>query len=453
MNRVLVVGFGVTGRSLARWFAARGAAVVAVTDGVADVDAARADAARLGTQLEVAPDGHRLAALVQAVDAVIPSPGVPPSHPVHALAAEAGVAVVSELDLAYDEAEAAGVRMVAITGTNGKTTVTTLVAAMLERSGVPALAAGNIGLPVLDAIQAAAALGAGAVLVAEVSSFQLARVGRFRPFVGTWLNFSADHLDWHPTLEDYAAAKARLWRHQGPGDVAVVNADDAVVMGAVAAIAKGVRVVRFGHGAADWRVGPRGISGPGEIEIARGDLVRALPHDLDNAAAAVATALAAGADLMAVRAVLAESAPLPHRVQLVASGPGVDWYDDSKATTPASVLAAVAGFGSVVLIAGGQNKGLDLRALAGTVPPVRAVVAIGASAAEVEFAFGGVVPLRRAHSMAEAVAAAADLAQDGDAVLLSPGCASFDWYRSYAERGEEFSRLARQHVEKGATPC
>jgi UDP-N-acetylmuramoylalanine--D-glutamate ligase len=183
------------------------------------------------------------------------------------------------------------------------------------------------------------------------------------------------------------------------------------------------------------------------------DLPRGLPHDVSNSLAAAAVAMSAGATPEACRAALSSVGPLPHRVARVASAGGIDWYDDSKATTPASVLAAVAGFPSVVLIAGGRNKGLDLSVLASTVPPVRAVVAIGEAASEVEQAFSGAAPTTVARSMQEAVDRAAGWARPGDSVLLSPGCASFDWYRSYAARGDDFARIVKARTEQGGPSC
>jgi UDP-N-acetylmuramoylalanine--D-glutamate ligase len=338
----------------------------------------------------------------------------------------------------------------AITGTNGKTTVTTLVAAMLRASGRRAVAAGNIGVPLIEAVRSDAE-----VAVAEVSSFQLQFTETFRPAVSCWLNLAPDHLDWHPSLAHYRDAKARIWANQRHGDTAVVNADDAVVSSAARDIPQGVRVLSFGmrqdadfHQEGDHLAGPDG----GTLLPIR-DLPRALPHDVANALAAAAVALSAGATPAGCRQGLVGTPLLPHRVSLVAEGAGVRWYDDSKATTPASVLAAVAGFPSVVLIAGGRNKGLDLRALAATVPPVRAVVAIGEAAPEVEAAFAGLVPVRSAGTMDAAVGAAASVARPGDAVLLSPGCASFDWYTSYAARGEHFASLVSRHIETRERAC
>ena len=426
-GRAVIVGMGVTGRAASVALRSRGWDVVVVEDrprpGLAEEVAAVG--ARLGTEADV--DGAGL---------VVPSPGVPPHHPLLARAAAGAVPVLSEVELAWRWASSPS--MVAVTGTNGKTTVTTLVAAMLVRSGRRAVAAGNIGLPLIEAVQRPVD-----VVVAEVSSFQLHWTEAFRPDVATWLNFAEDHLDWHPDLFHYAEAKARIWRQQGSGDVAVANADDPVVLEAATA-ARG-RVVTFGSAAgADFRVERGAIWGPEGPVIPLDRLRRALPHDVANALASTATAMAAGAAAEACAAVLAEFAGLPHRVELVGEAGGVRWYDDSKATTPAAVLAAIQGFDSAVLIAGGRNKGLDLRVLSRAAPRLRGVVAIGESAGEIADAFEGSVPVVRAATMAAAVKAAAAAAEEGDAVLLSPACASQDWYTDYRERGEDFAREVRR---------
>lgn len=444
--RYLVVGFGVTGRAVAAWARSVGAHAVVVEDrpGPGTADAAGA----LGVDLVAGPSAERLADLVASADVVVPSPGVPVEHPVYALAERAGRPVLSEIELAYSRLEARGggaPTLVAITGTNGKTTVTTLVTAMLQASGVIAIAGGNIGRPLIEAV----AEDAGAV-VAEVSSFQLQFTDRFRPRVSCWLNLSADHLDWHPDLGHYAAAKARIWANQGAGDTAVYALGDAVVSAAAARLAPGVDRIAFDldDPAAGYRVESGRLCAEevgGFLDVA--ELPRALPHDLTNSLAAAAVARAAGADWDGIADALRRTLPLAHRVQLVGEGDGVRWFDDSKATTPASVLAAVSGFASVVLIAGGRNKGLDLGPLSAAVPPVHAVVAIGESAGEVSAAFEGRVSVVQATSMAEAVASAAETAKPGDAVVLSPGCASFDWYGSYAERGDHFAALVRERPE------
>lgn len=448
---VVVVGFRLTGRAVAGYLAGRGEPIVIVEDD--PTDERRQQAAALGAEFLARPGLDELRPVLARSSLVVPSPGIPPAHPVYRAAAEAGVPVHSELELGWERLAArppaARPRLVAVTGTNGKTTVTSLVAAMLVQSGRVAVAVGNIGLPLVDA----ATLDAD-VLVAEVSSFQLQFTERFHPAVSCWLNLAEDHLDWHPTADHYAAAKARIWANQGPGDVAVVNAADPVVLAATRdprhGLPAGVTRVTFagpGPGAApgtgDWRLDGDQLTGPDGIRLVSvGEMVRALPLDIANALAAAATALAAGASVDGCREALRQFIGLPHRVELVAECDGVQWYDDSKSTTPASVLAAVAGFESVILIAGGRNKGLDLGVLAQAAPPVRAVVTIGEAAGEVARAFAGRVPVTNADNMATAVALAAAAAVPGDAVLLSPGCASFDWYRSYAERGEQFTALA-----------
>jgi UDP-N-acetylmuramoylalanine--D-glutamate ligase len=205
-------------------------------------------------------------------------------------------------------------------------------------------------------------------------------------------------------------------------------------------------VVTFGADG-DYRVaGGHLVAGSGEPIVSVSELPRQLPHELANGLAASAVAVAAGADLDACRQVLTGFQGLPHRVALIGDAGGVRYYDDSKATTPASVLAALEGFPSVVLVAGGRNKGLDLGVLARGVDRVRAVVAIGDAAGEVVAAFSGLRPVTVADSMDGAVDAAARAAQPGDVVLLSPGCASFDWYSSYAERGDDFVRAVHERV-------
>jgi UDP-N-acetylmuramoylalanine--D-glutamate ligase len=453
----VVVGFGVTGQAVARALVEAGDDVVVIEDQPADT--ARQVADGIGVRLVSVDDPAELAGLIGGASMVVPSPGVPVSHPVYKAAAEALVPVVSEIELAWRRLQrkgSAAPELVAITGTNGKTTVTTLVTAMLHASGRRAVAAGNIGLPLIDAVEQPTE-----VIVGEVSSFQLQFTEGFRPAVSCWLNVAEDHLDWHPTMDHYTAAKERIWAAQQAGDVAVFNADDARVVAAAVHIPEGVHRTTFSiQGPADFAFDSvrSELLGPDGGVIAPVDgLPRRLPHDLANDLAAAAVAVAAGATVAGCREALQRFAGLPHRVELIGQADGVSWYDDSKATTPASVLAAVAGFDSVVLIAGGRNKGLDLGSLSRSVPPVRAVVAIGEAAGEIEAAFSGLVPVEVATSMSAAVKAAEGVARPGDAVLLSPGCASFDWYRSYGQRGDQFATLVRDRtggstVESGLGP-
>jgi UDP-N-acetylmuramoylalanine--D-glutamate ligase len=424
--RALVAGYGVTGRAALKALVGRGWEVDVIDE------AAEAPVLASPARLHHRPGADEMRTLVAAADRVVVSPGIPVTHPIFALA---GDKAISEIELGW---EWATVPIVAVTGTNGKTTVVTLITEMLQRSGLSALSAGNIGLPLVEAVDENVG-----VLVVEVSSFQLELTRRFRPQLAVWLNLSEDHLDWHPDMDHYAAAKARIWANQGAQDVTVVNATDEAVMRAVRDPRRGSRArqVSFGGESSDWSVSGEELLAPeGRLLVRTSDMPRALPHDILNGLAAAAAAVEAGADLAACGGVLRAFKGLPHRVTLVAERGGVRYFDDSKATTPASVAAALSGFDSAVLIAGGRNKGLNLGPLSQFVPRLRAVVSIGEAAAEVEAVFTGAVPVERAGSMDEAVLMASRAARAGDAVVLSPGCASYDWYRSYAERGDDFTR-------------
>jgi UDP-N-acetylmuramoylalanine--D-glutamate ligase len=384
--------------------------------------------------------------LAAAADLVVPSPGVPERHPAIAAARRSDVPVRSEIDLA---AELGGPVLVAVTGTNGKTTVTTLTAAILNDAGIRAVAAGNIGRPLLEAVNDHVD-----VVVAEVSSFQLVfTTEAFRPRAAALLNLGSDHLDWHRTFDAYARAKTNVFAHQGTDDVLVFNADDPVVAG-LASGAPGrripfstVRDAATGYRLVDTAAGTLLIGDDGEELVALEALVRRTAPDLSNALAATALARDLGADVDAVRRTLTGFAGLAHRLHLVAEHAGVRYLDDSKATNVHATLAAVRGLDRVVLIAGGRNKGLDLAELAVLAPQLQAVIAIGEAAGEISDAFEGVVPVTVAGSMRDAVRSASQLAKPGDVVLLSPACASFDWYSSYAARGDDFAREVRGLVE------
>jgi len=446
-DRSVVVGLGVTGRAVLRALARRGHEVVAVDDRPGPD--ALAAAAEVGVGVVEAPDAGGLAALLDGAAEVLPAPGLPDRHPVFAAAAAAGVPVRSELDLAarWDRRP-----VVAVTGTDGKTTVTELTTRILVASGVEAVACGNTETPLVVAIDDPGT----EVFVVEASSFRLLHSERFAPRAAAWLNFAPDHLDNHRSLAEYEAAKARIWRWQGAGDVAIGNAGDPVVARHLAGAP--ARHETFSvTGPADWRLEGGALVAPGgDVVVAVDDLPRRFAHDLANGLAAAALARPAGGSLAGAADALRAFRGLPHRLALVGDAGGVRWYDSSKATTPhaalndVSVVAPVVD-GRVVLVAGGRNKGLDLSVLAAA-PGLRAVVAIGEAAEEVAAAFEGACPVVRAASMAEAVAAARDLALVGDAVVLAPGCASFDWYRSYGERGDDFARLVGEIHHSGAEP-
>ncbi len=433
----LVLGLGVTGRAVTEALTRRGSEVVVAED--RPTEAHRALAAELSVELLESPDRARMEDALAGAEVLLPSPGVPDRHPLFALATAAGVPVRSEFDLA---AEWDDRPLAAVTGTNGKTTVTHLVADMLTRSGVAAAEAGNVEVPLVAAIDDATV----DVFVVEASSFRLGHTHHWAPRVGAWLNFAPDHLDVHADLEAYEAAKARLWADQGPDDVAVANNDDPVV----ARHRGAARRLTFSlDDVADATVVDGDLVVMGEHLLPVAELGRRLRHDQANALAASLVALTSGATPEGVVEALIAFDGLPHRVQLVAEQGGVSWYDDSKATTPHATRAAVDGFPSVVLIAGGRNKGIDLSDLVGPDASLRGVVAIGEAAGEVAAAVSGIAPVKEASSMDDAVADAAAFAQAGDAVLLSPGCASFDWYSSYGERGDDFARAVRALLGRG----
>lgn len=442
-ERSVVVGLGVTGRAVLGALLRRGHDVVAVDDRPGpDAVAAARDG---GVELVQAPDADALAGVVAGADEVLPAPGLPDHHPVFAIAAAAGVPIRSELDLAarWDDRP-----VVAATGTDGKTTVTELAARILVASGVEAVVCGNNETPLVTAIDDPAT----DVFVVEASSFRLAHSERFAPTAAVWLNFAPDHLDSHRSLADYEEAKARIWRWQRPVDVAIGNARDPVVARHLRD-APARHETFAAHGDADWRVAGDELVGPdGAAVVAVEELPRRFAHDLGNALAATALARPVGGTDAGAAQALRSFRGLPHRLALVADHGGVRWYDSSKATTPHAALNDVSVVGTAVLLAGGRNKGLDLSVLADASPTVRAVIAIGDAADEVAAAFAGRRPVVRATSMAEAVAAAADLAQPGDAVVLAPGCASFDWYGSYGERGDDFAAEVHHLLRDGVHP-
>jgi UDP-N-acetylmuramoylalanine--D-glutamate ligase len=434
----LVYGLAVAGRSTAQFLASRGEPLVLADDRVSPAHAEFA--ASLGAELLEGPEAAMSCARRMGEFArIAPSPGVPESHPVIVSALRAKSEIVSEIELAYRHEQASGQPrpVVAVTGTDGKTTTTLMAAAMLSASGRKAAAVGNTETPwveVLDEAHDCFAL--------ECSSFRLQWTRDLRAQAATWLNFAPDHLDWHRDLESYRAAKERVWAAARAGDVAVAPVRDASIVASARGTA--ARTVTFGLESGDYRVEAGALVGPRGRIVDIGQLSRALPHDLTNALAASALVLESGlATVEGVANALARYRHAPHRIELVATVDGVSYYDDSKATSPHASQAALGSFERIVLIAGGKNKGLDLSSMASQPRRMRAVVAIGHSAALVAAAFAGVCAVEYADSMESAVRAARRLAQPGDAVLLSPGCTSYDWYSNYGERGDDFARCVR----------
>ena len=438
----LVFGLGIAGTAVARALVRRGIEPVLVDD--KDDPRHRQLASELGVSFHSAPDLGTLSGLVKSADFIMPAPGIPETHPLFAVAHDLGREMLSEVELAYrwEQERRGGPRpMIGITGTDGKTTTTLLAAAMIRESGQRVAAVGNTETPLIAALEEDVD-----VFVVECSSFRLALTRDFRVEAGVWLNLAPDHLDWHRDMDSYRASKARIWSASRPDDVAVAPSSDPSIV--AAARASQARVVTFGTGEVDdysFANGRLVASGVEIVEVSA--MPRALPHDITNSLAAAAAVLESGTGSMSgVSSALATFRPSHHRIEFVAEANGIAWYDDSKATSPHAVSTALRAFGSIVLIAGGRNKGLDLAGIAQAGSAVKAVVGIGESGPDIVGHFAGRCPSALAGSMDEAVAKAASFARHGDVVLLSPGCTSFDWYRNYEERGRDFADAVRRHL-------
>jgi UDP-N-acetylmuramoylalanine--D-glutamate ligase len=436
-RRFVVIGAGVAGRAAAGVLAGRGADVL-VTES-ARVPGPQADELRsLGVRVE---DGGHATEHLDGASAVIASPGVPERADVLRWTADRGIDVWSELDVGV---LLCTVPYVAVTGTNGKSTTTTMVATMMRASGLDAVACGNIGHPF-----SVAAVEAHDALAVEASSFQLRFHHWLRPRVSALLNLAPDHIDWHGTLDAYVRAKARIFELQSGDDVHVGNAGDA----AASRVSHEARCRTVWFRAAPPREGEVGLIG-GEVVARLDDEVRLGQPSLDgegfraDAAAAAAVALSFGLDADAVREGIARTLPLAHRGQEVARVGAVRFLDDSKATNVHAALNALAGRSDVVLIAGGLAKGATLSPLRQGLSSLAAVVAMGEAAPELHELFDGRVPVVTAASIEEAVRAAYELAAPNRTVLLAPACASWDMFHDYGERGERFTAAARSIADE-----
>jgi len=455
LGDILVLGLGASGRASARYCAARiggevDSVTVVDTADTAELRAVAADLERIGVATRLGSDsldGHW--------NLCIASPGIPPHAPIMIAARSCCDEVVSEIEFAYRRSASP---WVAITGTNGKTTTTALVAHLLNSAGIPARAVGNIGSPAIEAVDTA---GDYEVLVAEVSSFQLALTSTFHPRVAVLLNITPDHVDWHGSLESYAADKAQVFANLGPADVAVIDVDDAGSAPYASTVtAAGVPVVRVSLSRA-YADGATMSDGALVLET-RGGALRLVdaeellirgPHNVSNALAAAATAHALGVSPTDLQWGLRSFSPIEHRLEPVGDVGGVEWFNDSKATNPDAVLKALAAFDDrpLVLLLGGRNKGNDFSELAKRVAEstVHDVVAFGESAPSLEEAFASTATSVTVSSgLQSAVEVASSLARPGDAVLLSPACASFDEFANYEQRGHVFKRLVSEMTEK-----
>ena len=444
-QRVTVAGAARSGIAAAELLARRGGRVT-LSDArpeLAEPDATRLRAA--GVELELG--GHMDGSFTGA-DLVVMSPGVPPEIPVITAARAAGVPVIGEVELAFRWLKG---RVIAITGTKGKSTTTALTGRMLRQAGFQVTVGGNIGAPISAQVDGSTA---DTLHVIEVSSFQLEQIAQFRPWVAVMLNFSPDHLDRHHTVEAYAAAKARVFENQQATDVAVVNADDEPAM-RLAAKTKAARHLFSRRGElaegtvleAGWIV--RRMHGRSERLVPASSIRLLGAHLVDDVMAAATVASIAGATAEAMTAAVQAFGGLEHAMELVTEFQGVRFVNDSKATNVEAAVRSIESFDSgVVAIVGGKFKGGDLRLLR---TPIggrgKGVVAIGEARDLVRRALEDVIEVRDAESMDEAVATAFELARPSGVVVLAPACASFDMFRDYAERGVRFKAAVQRLIE------
>jgi UDP-N-acetylmuramoylalanine--D-glutamate ligase len=439
-RRVVVVGAARSGIAAAELLRRSGARVL-ITERRDRFDQAEALRA---SGIDVELGGHSRGAF-ETADLVVTSPGVPPEEPALAVARARGVEVIGEMELASRWLRGP---VIAVTGTKGKSTTTTLVGRMVAAAGRRVLVGGNIGVPLSSQVEASTPETIHAV---EASSFQLETTTSFRPWIALWLNFAEDHLDRHPSVEAYAAAKAAVFAHQRPDDWAVVNVDDPVVMRR----SDGITATRVGFSPAGSIAEGYGVDGDWIVRRTATATARLIPvsaveltgrHMLGNVVAAAAVADVAGVSPTAMTEALRGFRGLEHVMEPAGTVRGVRFVNDSKATNVAAAIRSVESFaGGVVALVGGRFKGGDLRGLREPLAARgRAVVAMGEAAPLVREALADVVPVVDAASMGEAVQRGFEAARPDGVVLLAPACASFDWFRDYAERGRAF----KEEVER-----
>jgi UDP-N-acetylmuramoylalanine--D-glutamate ligase len=444
-KKVLVVGLGKSGLAAALFLRRRGAYVT-----VSDVRSAEALAKDIPALLEegimVETGGHGLLTF-RRQDLIVVSPGVPLDTPELAQVRSFGLPVIGELELAARFLKG---RTVAITGSNGKTTTTTLLGEILKKAGIPTLVGGNIGVPVVGLIDQSTD---ETWSVLEVSSFQLESTEQFHPSIAVILNITPDHLDRHGSFENYALAKERIFAAQNERDFVVLNADNARAAEAASRSAAKVYWFSVEHSVVQGAWLEEGFV----VYRAAGDAVteRVMPlsgiplkgaHNVENVLAAVAAARLAGAPAEAIRSAIEAFQAVEHRLEFVAAVNGVEFYNDSKATNVDATAKAIAAFQSGIhLILGGKDKGSDYTQLAQLLRErVLAVYTIGSAAAKIESHLRGVVSIHSCETLENAVGAAASAARPGEVVLLAPACSSFDQFENYEHRGRVFKKLVSE---------
>ncbi|MFZ2634681.1 MAG: UDP-N-acetylmuramoyl-L-alanine--D-glutamate ligase [Desulfosalsimonadaceae bacterium] len=439
----VVVGLGRSGVSMAGFLVTRGASVT-VTDNRPPEELQNVLPAlkALGVAIEL---GRHEDATFENADLIVLSPGVPHTIGPVVKAKAKGVPVIGEIELAYRFLRTP---ILAITGTNGKSTVTELLGDMLQRSGFNVLTGGNLGTPLVEFIDQQDGID---FIVAEISSFQLDTIDRFRPRVSVILNITDDHLERYADFDEYARSKARIFENQAPHDICIINAADPAIL----AVSKNLTATKFAFNCAHMTDNRAWIDrrtlwfhtpDDGDRAVDCSEIPLKGKHNLENIAAAGLATLAVGGTIAAVESALKVFKGLHHRVEYVDTKNGVAFYDDSKATNVDAVVRALESFsGPVVLIMGGRDKGGSYESLKPRMARcVKQLIVMGEAAEKIASVFKDMVPVVRAGNMGEAVRLAAKTAVSGDTVLLSPACSSFDMYTSYAQRGDDFVRSIAQ---------
>jgi UDP-N-acetylmuramoylalanine--D-glutamate ligase len=448
-KRVLVVGLARTGVATALFCAARGANVTA-TDARTEneIGEAIAPLRTAGVSLELG--GHRGNAFLEQ-DLIVPSPGVPADAPLLQAARAKGVAIWSEVELAGRFLEG---RLIGITGSNGKTTTTSLIEHILKGAGFSTILAGNIGTPLISRVEQTTD---DTIAVVELSSFQLELIETFRPNISVFLNLTPDHLDRHHTLEEYGRAKARIFENQTKADSAVLNADDPAATSLAPAKPRVFWFSRKPPAVQGAFVRENEIifrnGGVEEVVLSLQEIPLPGAHNVENVLAAVAATRLAGAESTAIAKGVRSFAGVEHRLEFVAEVGGVRYYNDSKATNVDATLKALDAFpGRILIVLGGKDKGSDYTVLQ---MPLRekAILAllIGAAAEKIEKQITGSVAIERAGTIERAVEIASHAARPGDVVLLAPACASFDQFQNYEHRGRVFKELVLQLERQAAS--
>ena len=438
-KKVMVLGLARTGIAAARFLVERGAEV-SVSDRRSKPDLGREIAALGDAPIDLRLGGED-SAWLENIDILIPSPGVPQENPLLQAATRRGIEVLSEIELGYRFVRAP---LIAITGTNGKSTTTSLIGAMLKADGANAFVGGNIGAALIGFTGKDWDWG-----VVEVSSFQLEWVRDFHPRIAILLNLTEDHLDRYASFGDYAAAKERIFAAQKPDDVAILNRDDPLVWRMKERIR--ARIVSFGWSSVEqgvyatkdeivWR------SAGSEERFALARVKIQGVHNVENLMAAIAAAKSAGVSQASIRGAIENFAGLEHRLEFVREKNGVRYYNDSKGTNVGAVIKSLASFSApVVLLAGGVDKGGDYAPLADEIRrTVKKLILFGAAKEKIRAALGDLTETVAVESLDAAVRTAAASARDGDVVLLSPACSSFDMFRDYTERGKTFRSLVQK---------